>query len=54
MPNDLSLLKAKDFVIKGRKRSNLELTIEPVEGQTPDEVKFDWTVLSFTSWELRI
>ena len=29
---NLQLLKAKEFVIKGTKRSNLELIIEPVEG----------------------
>ena len=44
---DLQLLKAKEYVIEGTKRSNLEVTVDPVEGQTEDDIKFEWSVVSF-------
>ena len=47
VPDDLKLLKAEEFIIDGLLRSNLELIIEPVEGQTEDQIKFDWYVVSF-------
>lgn len=52
--SDLSLLKEKEFLIEGTLRSNLELEIEPVDGQSSEDVEFDWTPITFTSRKLSI
>ena len=48
IPDNLERLKAEELLIEGRKRSNLELTINPVEGQSSESVSFSWMVISYT------
>lgn len=52
VPADLNTLKEKKIELDGEKKSNLELTIDPVEGQTSAQVKFDWSVQQFTGRQL--
>ena len=54
IPQNLADLTKKDFEVNGIKYSNLELTVEPEEGQTAEDVKFTWKVSSYTKKELAI
>ena len=48
VPDNLERLKAEELLIEGRKRSNLELTVAPVDGQPSESVGFSWSVVSYT------
>ena len=48
VPDNLERLKAEELIIEGRKRSNLELIVTPVEGQSSESVSFSWSVISYT------
>ena len=48
VPDNLERLKAEELMIEGRMRSNLELTVAPVDGQSSESVGFSWSVISYT------
>ena len=48
VPEDIKKLEAKEFRVKGKKLTNLELKVKPEDEDSGKQINFSWTVISFT------